>query len=152
MNELWELENLKTAFERVEASDKTYEQVTEELETAYEVSSWLLAEATYNQKVATWLQHEKRWHLTQHLIENNPAYRAAEAGWLRMKEFAPALDGVSRFGDLSPILQARYAVFAEAAIRATDRIEFLNYEDHPNDDGPEYDDLGPYCEQCNDYH
>lgn len=116
MNDLWKLENLKRSFEAVESTTLTYEEVTAKLEAAYQVSAWLRAESHYNSQVTTWLSYENRWRLTQHLIKSSPAYAAAEAGWLKMKELAPALDGVSRFGDLAPVLQARYAVFAEASI------------------------------------
>lgn len=111
----WDLSALVRAHETVNRFELSYEEAKAQLEGALKLQQWLCAEERHNAEVNRWLEAERKWNLTRHLIENEPTWAAAERGWLKMRELSPNLDGVSEFIQLSPILQARYAAFADAA-------------------------------------
>ncbi|QPO16687.1 hypothetical protein SEA_KASHFLOW_79 [Mycobacterium phage KashFlow] len=85
---------------------------------ALDLQRWLEAEADYKHRVKAWLDAEELWNNQQWALDNVMAYRAAKAGWLRMKEVNPGLDGQSEFEKLGIRLQNRYARFAAGVLES----------------------------------
>lgn len=112
----WHLNKLVAAYELVHNSKLDYETAKELRGRAWEFRSWLSAEYNWNRAVERWLQAEKQWQAHRELMDNDPAYKAAEQGWLAMRELTVNLDGRPSFDQLSPILQTRYAAFAKAVL------------------------------------
>lgn len=112
----WRLRQLFEAHELVHRHGYTREQVSEMYEQAEQVDGWLCAEAAWKVNVERWLTAERAWKARQTLLDGDPAYAAAERGWLAMRAATPNLDGVPSFGALSEILQDRYALFAKAVL------------------------------------
>lgn len=82
------------------------------------VEKWLRAEDYYSLTVKKWLAAEKRWKEIGERAKNDPALRAAEAGWNAIRRECPTYDGshIHEFKQLPVALQERYAVFAAAAM------------------------------------
>lgn len=112
----WQLNKLIDAYELVRNSELEYETAKELQGRAREFRSWMNAKNYWEGDVRRWLQAEKQWHAYQELRDNDPAYKAAEQGWLAMRELTVNLDGRPSFDQLSPILQTRYAAFAKAVL------------------------------------
>ncbi|WP_236738613.1 hypothetical protein [Mycobacteroides abscessus] len=104
------------AYEKVEAAPVDYETAKRLLGHARELRSWLNAESSWRNNIFRWLEAEKQWQIHQDLINNDPAYKAAERGWLAMRDLSPRLDGVETFAQLGTLLMNRYAVFAKAVL------------------------------------
>lgn len=85
---------------------------------ARDLQRWLEAEKDYKWRLKAWLDAEKLWNDQQWALDNVMAYRAAKAGWLRMKEVNPGLDGQDGFEKLGIRLQNRYARFAVGALES----------------------------------
>lgn len=111
-----QLNKLLAAYELVRSADLEYETVKELQGKARVFRSWLNAESYWKNDVQRWLQAEKQWQAHRELVDNDPAYKAAEQGWLAMRELTVNLDGRPSFDQLSPILQTRYAAFAKAVL------------------------------------
>lgn len=114
--EFWELRRLYEAHQMVAGYTFTADEVVDMYTKANEIERWLRAESAWKYNVETWLTKEKAWHVRKGLLAHDPAYAAAEKGWLAMRGINPNLDGVNTFFDLSEILQDRYALFAKAAM------------------------------------
>ncbi|AER47606.1 hypothetical protein DS6A_52 [Mycobacterium phage DS6A] len=97
----------------------TEAEVGERLHELDTIALWLDAEARWRRDVEAWLAAERRWQEIGHRAATDPVFQAAAAGWDAMRRICPNLDGAHyrRFGDLSPVLQERYAAFAAGVLR-----------------------------------
>lgn len=118
MNDVWKLQQIVAAYRTLEDADLSYEDAYARLEEHNRVAGWLRAENNYRDNVQNWLLAEKRWALTQQLVNDDPTYRAAARGWQAMREVCTHLDGTDDFAQLSPILRDRYALFARAVLES----------------------------------
>lgn len=112
----WRLEGLVNAYEKVETAPVDYETAKRLLGHARELRSWFNAESYWRNNIFRWLEAEKQWQIHQDLVNNDPVYKAAERGWMAMRELSPRLDGVETFAQLGTLLMNRYAVFAKAVL------------------------------------
>ncbi len=112
----WQLNKLVAAYELVRDSQLEYEAAKELQGRVRQLRSWVNAEYAWKKGTERWLQAEKQWQAHRELMDNDPAYKAAEQGWLAMRELTVKLDGKPSFDQLSPILQTRYAAFAKAVL------------------------------------
>lgn len=92
------------------------DELAEAWSNSLRLDSWLAAEQQHNQYVRSWLDAETAWKRMQWALAHQIEYRAAKAGWLKMREKSPNLDGVPTFENLGAGLQDRYARFAEGVI------------------------------------
>ncbi|WP_236746154.1 hypothetical protein [Mycobacteroides abscessus] len=112
----WQLNKLVAAYELVRDSQLEYEAAKELQGRVRQLRSWVNAEYAWKKGTERWLKAEKQWQAHRELMDNDPAYKAAEQGWLAMRELTVNLDGRPSFDQLSPILQTRYAAFAKAVL------------------------------------
>ena len=112
----WQLNRLVDAYELVHNSELEYETAKDLLGHARELRAWLNAERSHNNRILLWLEAQAQWRIHQELVNNDPVYKAAERGWMAMRELSPRLDGVGTFAQLGTLLMNRYAVFAKAVL------------------------------------
>ena len=106
----YQIQNAIDVLNRLGLSSR--EELENELPRLKELERWLEAEANHKQYVETWLRAEQQWHHHQWVVNHLQAFSAAKAGWLKMRDASPRLDGVANFEMLGIGLQQRYARFA----------------------------------------
>ena len=111
--------------------DDRLTDLQQKLDEAERLERWKDAELRYKNYVQSWLDAEKEWHDQQWKLAHQLEYRAAKAGWLRMRELSPRLDGAAEFEQLGHGLQNRYAQFARAVLEDVGLFDFgaWAYED-----------------------
>lgn len=94
------------------------QELEDELPRLQALEAWLQAEAVHKGHVETWLKAEQKWRHQEWMTQNLQVYQSAKAGWEKMRENSPRLDGVANFAMLGVGLQQRYASFAAGVLES----------------------------------
>ncbi|MCG7607175.1 hypothetical protein [Mycobacterium sp. CnD-18-1] len=94
------------------------QELEEELPRLQALEAWLRAEYVHKGHVEAWLKAEQKWHHQEWMAQNSQVYQSAKAGWEKMRESSPRLDGVASFDLLGVGLQQRYARFAAGVLES----------------------------------
>ena len=116
-----QVRNAIDIFRRFNAS--SVEELEGQLAYIQSVERWLEAEDYHNSRIEEWLKAEAKWTHHQWVSDNLQVYGAAAAGWLKMREVSPRLDGAPNFASLGIGLQQRYARFAAGV------LEYIGIDD-----------------------
>lgn len=113
----FELRKLHEAWQLVNKSELTAEEVAAMYEKAEYFRKYLNAEKSWKIDNERRIAAEKERVAREELLRDNAeAYAAAERGWLALKDIVPNLDGAPSFGRLPAVLQDRYAIFAKKVL------------------------------------
>ena len=116
-----QVRNALDVFRRLNVS--TVEELESRMTYISDVDRWLEAEHRHKANIEEWLRAEAKWTHHQWVSNNLQVYGAAAAGWLKMREVAPRLDGAPNFASLGIGLQQRYARFAAGV------LEYIGIDD-----------------------